>query len=143
MDRTTEIEFLREALRRRVDQTSIRQVAAEVKMSHGGVYNLVSGSVAPYGKTLVKLRAWYLARWSAGGEAVSTEAARYLVQQLLAAIPGVYRAEAGVDMMNSLETLFRRHHTPPPPWVKALRRELTEEIAELKASRRDAEDTEE
>lgn len=130
MDRPSEIEFLREALRRRVEQTSIRQVAMEVKMSHGGVYNLVSGSVAPYGKTLAKLRAWYLEQWSLGGEGLSTDAARYLVQQMLAAIPRSIRARAGVEMMEAMEALFRRHATPPPAWLHEVRRELKEEADE-------------
>ena len=124
MDRAAEIEFLREALRRRVEQTSIRHVALEVKMSHGGIYNLVIGKVAPYGKTLAKLRAWYLAQWAQGGEGLSTDAARYLIEQMLRSIPPTLRAEAGVELLDGLEVLYRKYGLPPPAWLHELRREL-------------------
>ena len=127
MDRDAEIDMLREALRRRVEKTSVRQVAAEVKMSHGGVYNLISGDVAPYGKTLTKLRAWYLDQSARGEGTLNVEAARYLVEQLLAAVPSSLRAAAGAEMLDKLEALFDRFEVPLPAWVDRLRRELREE----------------
>ena len=128
MDRNTEIEFLREALRRRVDQTSIRQAAMEVQMSHGGIYNLVSGKVLPYGKTLVKLRAWYLQQWAAGDEGLSTPAANYLIEQMLGSLPRELRLRAGVELLDGMEAIYRRYDVPPPAWVADLRRELREDI---------------
>ena len=124
MDRAAEIEFLREALRRRVEQTSIRHVALEVKMSHGGIYNLVIGKVVPYGKTLAKLRAWYLAQWAQGGEGLSTDAARYLIEQMLGSIPRALRPQAGVELLDGLEVLYRKYGLPAPAWLHELRREL-------------------
>lgn len=126
MDRSSEIEFLREALRRRAEQTSIRNVADEVNMSHGGVYNLVTGQVVPYGKTLAKLRDWYLGQWAQGGEGLSTEAAHYLVQQMLLAIPRSRRAGAGVELLDAMEEVYRRYGTPPPPWLADLRDDLAQ-----------------
>jgi AcrR family transcriptional regulator len=127
VDRTSEIEFLREALRRRVEQTSIRTVAAEVQMSHGGIYNLVSGKVAPYGKTLAKLRAWYLQQWAENGVGLSVPAAHYLLEQMLSAIPRSLRPRAAVELLDGMETLFRRYGLPAPAWVHQLRRDLREE----------------
>ena len=127
MDRAAEIEFLREALRRRVEQTSIRQVALEVKMSHGGIYNLVLGKVVPYGKTLAKLRAWYLEQWALGGEGLSTDVARYLIDQMLGAIPRPMRARAGVELLDGMEVLYRKYDLPPPAWLHELRHELRAE----------------
>lgn len=124
MDRAAEIEFLREALRRRVEQTSIRHAAQEVNMSHGGIYNLVTGQVLPYGKTLAKLRAWYLAQWAQGGEGLSTDAARYLIEQMLGSIPRPMRARAGVELLDGMEVLYRKYGLPPPAWLHELRREL-------------------
>jgi hypothetical protein len=87
MDRRDEIEFLRAALKRRVEQTSVRQAAAEAGMSHGGVYNFVTKNEVSYGKTLARLRAWYLEHWAQGSEGLSLEAARYLIAEMLGAIP--------------------------------------------------------
>lgn len=119
--------MLREALRRRVEKTSVRQVAAEVKMSHGGVYNLISGDAAPYGKTLTKLRAWYLDQTARGEGTLNVEAGRYLVEQLLATVPSSLRAAAGAEMLDKLEVLFERFEVPLPAWVDRLRKELREE----------------
>jgi hypothetical protein len=128
VDRTSEIEFLREALRRRVEQTSIRTVAVEVKMSHGGIYNLVSGKVAPYGKTLAKLRAWYLHQWAEGGEGLSAPAARNLIDQMLVSIPRAVRPGASVELLDAMEALHRRYELPAPAWLHALRRDLREDV---------------
>lgn len=119
--------MLREALRRRVEKTSVRQVAAEVKMSHGGIHHLITGDVAPYGKTLTKLRAWYLDQSARGEGALNVEAARYLVEQLLAVVPPSLRAAAGAEVLDKLEAVFERFEVPLPPWVDRLRKELREE----------------
>ena len=126
MERKDEIEFLRDAVRRRVEQTSIRQTALEVGVSHGGIHNLVNRREVPYGKTLAKLRAWYLQQWSEGGEGLSIDAARYLVEQMLGAIPREYRLAAGFELLDALEALHRKHDVPPPAWLHELRREWRE-----------------
>ena len=72
-------------------------------MSHGGIYNLVTGKVLPYGKTLAKLRAWYLQQWAAGGEGLSTPAAHYLIEQMLGSLPRGVRARAGVELLDAME----------------------------------------
>lgn len=140
MDRAAEIEFLREALRRRVEQTSIRHVALEVHMSHGGIYNLVIGKVVPYGKTLAKLRAWYLAQWAQGGEGLSTDAARYLIEQMLGSIPRALRPQAGVELLDGLEALYRKYGLPSPAWLHELRRELRADAEAAAAAARAEED---
>jgi hypothetical protein len=124
VDRAAEIEFLREALRRRAEQTSIRNVALEVKMSHGGIFNLVSGEVMPYGKTLAKLRAWFLDRWAQGGEGLSTDAARYLTEQMLGSIPPGVRDRARLDLLDGVEVLYRKYGRQRPAWLRDLLREL-------------------
>lgn len=123
MDRRDEIEFLRSALRRRVEQTSVRQAATEAGMSHGGVHNFITGTELPYGKTLARLRTWYLEHWALGTEGLSLEAARYLVAEMLGAIPRTERAAAGAELLDALEGIHRRHEMPPPAWLHELRRE--------------------
>jgi hypothetical protein len=126
VDRKDEIEFLRDAVRRRVEQTSIRQAALEVGVSHGGIHNLVSRREVLYGKTLAKLRAWYLQQWAEGGEGLSTDTARYLTLQMLGVIPREHRLAAGLEFLDALEALHRRYNVPPPAWLHELRREWRE-----------------
>ncbi|HSU15445.1 hypothetical protein [Longimicrobium sp.] len=123
MERNAEIESLREALRRRVEETSVRQVAAEVKMSHGGIYNLVAGDVVPYGKTLAKLRAWYVERTLRGGGGFTATAARYVIDQMLENVPRAVRPAAELEMLDNFKALYEKFHVPAPAWVIELRRE--------------------
>ena len=123
MDRRDEIEFLRAALKRRVEQTSVRQAAIEAGMSHGGVHNFVTTNEVPYGKTLARLRAWYLEHWAQGTEGLTLEAARYLISEMLGAIPRTDRPEAGAQFLDALEVIHRRHDVPAPAWLHELRRE--------------------
>jgi hypothetical protein len=123
VDRRDEIEFLRTALRRRVEQTSVRQAATEAGMSHGGVHNFITGTELPYGKTLARLRTWYLEHWAQGTEGLSLEAARYLVAEMLGAIPRTERAAAGAELLDAIEAIHRRYEMPPPAWLHELRRE--------------------
>jgi hypothetical protein len=123
VDRRDEIEFLRSALRRRVEQTSVRQAATEAGMSHGGVHNFITGTELPYGKTLARLRTWYLEHWAQGMEGLSLKAARYLVAEMLGAIPRTERAGAGLELLDAIEAIHRRYEMPPPAWLHELRRE--------------------
>ena len=128
MDRNAEIESLREALRRRVEETSVRQVAAEVKMSHGGIYNLVQGDVVPYGKTLAKLRAWYVERTVRGGGGYTPAAARYVMEQMLETVPRPVRPAAELELLDFVKALHEKFSAPVPSWLVELRRELRREV---------------
>lgn len=121
MDRAAEVEFLRNALRRRVEQTSIRHVALEVRMSHGGIYNLILGKVEPYGKTLSKLRVWYMGRWAEGGESLSSSSAGFLLEEMLGSIPRALRGQASLELLDRIGELHRKHSVPVPGWVQELR----------------------
>jgi hypothetical protein len=56
---TFRLDALREAVRRRVNETSIRAVAAEIGMSPSGLHVLLGGS-RPHPTTREKLLSWYL-----------------------------------------------------------------------------------
>jgi hypothetical protein len=82
-----EIAFLYAAVRRAVERSSIRDVARQSGMSHGGVHNIVTGTTnRTYGATICKLREWYLGQWARGGDGLTPEVATYLIEQVLAAI---------------------------------------------------------
>jgi hypothetical protein len=117
--------FLIAAVRQAVKRSSIRAVAAQSGLSPGGVHNLVTGSTrrCVYGKTINKLRAWYLREWAAGGDGLSSEAASYLVRQLLAPIRAEERAGAGLELVSALERIYASRGTPRPAWLHSVRDE--------------------
>src|SRR5215218_4220422 len=119
-----EIAFLYAAVRRAAERSSIRDVARQSGMSHGGVHNIVTGNTnRTYGATIRKLRDWYLRQWAKGGDGLTPEVAAYLIEQVLAAIePGAHSA-AALDLVRSLEEIYTSHSTPRPAWLSAVRNE--------------------
>ncbi|HEX8907089.1 MAG TPA: hypothetical protein VF771_19720 [Longimicrobiaceae bacterium] len=138
MDRETEIEFLRDALRRHVEKTSVRQVAEEVGMSHGGVHNFVYRNVMPYGKTLAKLREWYVEQSTHDGNGMKVEVALYVIDQMLASVPASVRAGAGVELLDTLVELHGKFGVPVPPWVDHVREDLRAEAKRKRPPQADA-----
>lgn len=107
-----------------VERTSIRQVAADIGLSHGALFNLVTGTTRRvYGKTAGKLREWYL-RKMIESETLTPDAARILIDQLVRGIPPQHRIEARKLVVRALVTL-RGHFgvRTLPNWLKALSKE--------------------
>jgi hypothetical protein len=117
-----EVTFLLAALRLAVERSSIRDVAVRADISHGGIHRLITEQSSHiYGKTLRKLRQWYLREWAAGDDSLTPEVAAYLVEQELAAISPGDRKAAALDLVNALERIHASYSTPPPAWLSAVR----------------------
>jgi hypothetical protein len=121
--RTGEPAFLVNAVRQAVERSSIRDVAVQSGLSHGGLHNLINGKTDRInGATIRKLRAWYLREWAAGGESLTPEIAEYVVvEQLLAPIPANVRAGAALELVHSLERIYDSHGAPHPAWLGTVR----------------------
>lgn len=81
------LETVREAIRRRVEETTLRAVADEVPMSFSGLRSFLKGGT-PQPATRAKLVAWYA--HSRGGKRISKgdiEAALNLIQAYIAEAP--------------------------------------------------------
>jgi hypothetical protein len=110
-----------------VQQTSLRQVAAETKLAHGTVFNLHQclGRVAPHPATIAKLRTWYFTQLAAGnvGAGLSNDEARYLIDQIFGSIPEPRRSQARHEFLFALERIFGGLRILPPEWVRDLQRD--------------------
>jgi len=121
-DSEGEAAFLIAAVRRQVARSSIRAVAKNSGVSHGGVANMVAGRTRRvYGTTLAKLRDWYLRQWAAGDDGLKPEVAAYLIDQMLAAIAPGERKAAALELVSALETFYVRREVPRPVWLSAVR----------------------
>jgi hypothetical protein len=121
---TEEEAFLLAAVRQAVARTSIRAVAKASGMSHGAIYNIASARTRRvYGKTLGKLRDWYLRQWASGGDSLTPEVAVYLVEQVLAAVRPGERVSAALELVQALERIHDSHTTPRPAWLSIVREE--------------------
>ena len=116
--------FLLAAVRQAVARTSIRAVAKESGMSHGAIYNLATGRTRRvYGKTIGKLRDWYLRQWASGGDGLTPEVAVYLVEQVIAVVWPGERVGAALELVRALERIYDGHTTPRPAWLSVVREE--------------------
>jgi len=70
------LDALRAAVARRVADTSARQVAREIGISHQALTRFIRGETQPYGTTVAKIRAWY------DGEANEVDRLRQEVTEL-------------------------------------------------------------
>lgn len=124
--RDPEPAFLIGAARRAAERSSIRAVAAESGISHGGLHNLIAGDTRViHGATINKLRAWYLREWAACGDGLTPEAAVYLVSQLVGSIQDDgERHAATLEVMRALERIYASSGTPRPAWLGAAGREF-------------------
>lgn len=117
-----EVTFLLAALRLAVERSSIRDVASRSGMSHGGIHRLIGGQPGRiYGKTLRKLRHWYLQEWATGGDSLTPDVAAYLVEQGLAAISSGDRMAAALELVQAVERIHASYGTPPPAWLGVVR----------------------
>jgi hypothetical protein len=58
VDLSVSVDVLREAVRLRVESSSLRLAAGEIGVSHSALRAFVNGS-EPYGRNLAKLREWH------------------------------------------------------------------------------------
>jgi hypothetical protein len=110
---------LRDALRRAVDQTSLRQVAREVGLSPRGVTLVIRG-VQSQKKTVAKLREWY-ARHGPAVVGMSGEMAAASLANLLEGLDGADREVAARAIVALLEAVHRGREADPPGWIDHLR----------------------
>jgi hypothetical protein len=118
-------EALRDALAHRIERTSLRDVAEEVGLTHGGLRKFLSGS-QPRASTMAKLLAWYS---SFGDQVESTLTAAQghaLLEALLRDHPPAKRALATVQILEVLEQSWGSDVTKPA-WLRRLSRELRRE----------------
>jgi Ser/Thr protein kinase RdoA (MazF antagonist) len=111
---------LRAALRLRIDQTSLRNVAREVGMSLGGFHGFLAGTDA-HPATLRKVRAWYVREMARRREEESLEVDSATAQAALAVlledIPAHLRAEAEKAMRSALTDWCGQHRARAPGWA--------------------------
>ena len=123
LDAQNEAAFLIAACRRAAARSSIRAVATQSGMSHGGLHNLLAGKTRRVnGATIRKLRTWYLREWADGGDSLTPSVAAYLMEQVLAPIDERERASAAMELVCAVERIYDSHGAPRPAWLGAIRR---------------------
>lgn len=111
------VEILREAVRKRVEESSLRVAAGEIGMSWKGLDRFVKGSTEPYPSTIRKLTDWYLRRAASEDEAPDTETAQAALAVLVRYLPPAHRDEAVARVVAVLQNLGEERGVPAPGWV--------------------------
>jgi hypothetical protein len=112
-------EALHAALHRAVEASSLRAVAEQVGMTHGGLHLYLQGTGRPRERTLRMLREWYLReadRWEGPDEQTARAAIAVLVEGLPASEQERALGEISVVVRNAYE----RAKISPPEWLAAV-----------------------
>jgi hypothetical protein len=111
------VEVLRAALKKRVEETSLRVAATEVGLSWKGVDKLIAGT-NPQPATVRKLTDWYVRR-SALSEEPASETAQAALSVLTRHLPPALQGETVDKVVELLCERSRSHGLPAPAWLKA------------------------
>jgi hypothetical protein len=110
------VAVLREAVRRAVEATSLRAVAAQIGLTHHSVRNFLNGS-SPHASNVRKLREWYV-REAASAPEPSAESVEAALSILTETLPEDRRESIGRKMLEML----REEHTASgvrlPRWLR-------------------------
>jgi hypothetical protein len=110
------VEVLREAVRQRVLDASLRVVAAEISVSHRGLEGFIKGA-RPHPQTVRKLTEWHLKRAAAGETTVTPELAQAAVGVLLQHLPPGRREQAAGRLLTVLRGETQAASSPFPLWL--------------------------
>jgi hypothetical protein len=116
------VKVLRAAALRRVEETNLRQAAAEIGLSWSGLRTFLRGT-DPYSPTVQKLRVWF--ETTGQGTIPEIEQVREIIDSLSAYLPADGRPpaehELAVAILGWCELWCERGRVPVPAWAVALR----------------------
>jgi hypothetical protein len=117
------VRVLREAALRRVEETSLREAAAEIGLSWSGLRTFLRGT-DPYSPTIQKLREWY--RRTGQGRGPALEQVQAIVDSLAMHLPEYSRERASGELMDRItqwcESWCEATRAPLPDWLIELRK---------------------
>lgn len=102
-----------------VAASSLRVVAAEIRMSAMGLRAFIRNDGTPQARTIRKLTAWYTGRVATRGSEGQAEA-RAALTVLSGFYPAADRPRVVRDMVELMRRGFRASGMQPPPWLASL-----------------------
>ena len=112
------LNILRNALRQRVAETSLRATATEVGLSWKGIGNIINGT-DPQPRTIRKLTDWYVRR-GALSEEPSAETVQAALAVLTRGLPLGVQAKAVTMVIEGLHSTLDEDGLPVPEWLRRL-----------------------
>lgn len=112
-----DLERLRVAVQGRVNRSTLRAVAREIRMSPTGLGNFIDARTTPYGPTIDRLCIWYHRRHSVHQRAPAVVAAE--LRDLVVTLP---EPDAGVaNLLAAVDVSYLEAGMFSPEWVNAVR----------------------
>jgi anti-sigma factor ChrR (cupin superfamily) len=110
------VPVLREALKQRVAESSLRVVAEEVGLSWKGIDKIIAGS-NPQAATIKKLTEWYLRQSRSQSKEPSASSAQAALSILLWHLPLGRHADAEERILRALRAVGEMDQVPEPEWM--------------------------
>ena len=115
-DEDTSLRRLRDAVRLRIEATSLRRTAAEIDLSPTGLSGFLDGKAA-HQSTRSKVLRWYARHAWREGTAATPEAARASLSLLVQHLPAPVRPEVAGRLVELLARLTDAHGLGRPGWL--------------------------
>jgi hypothetical protein len=117
--RTASLDRLREAVRERVEASSLRHVARQVGMSPTGLRKFLEGGI-PYQKSRRRLFDWLQRENGVPGAEGAGGGMSGALASLVAELPPERREAALGALLETLRTLYGAHAEAAPAWLGEL-----------------------
>ena len=110
------IRRMRDTIAARVENTSLRSVAREMRMSPSGLKKFLDGA-APYSPTMRRLRQWFLQYGSDQTGEVQADEAEAALKVLVHDLTGAARRDTAVSILEQLGRAYEASGKPRPAWL--------------------------
>lgn len=111
------VHVLRNAILQASERRTIRAVAAEIGMSHSGLFSFLEGG-EPRASTLKKMQAWYVKHAVEPGS-TDADAVEAALTVLLDGIPEAEMPAARERVFTAIRESFKQSGAAPPAWLRA------------------------
>lgn len=120
-DRALSVEDLRQAVRRRVAESSLRVAAEEIGLSFKGVDKFLNGA-EPHPSTRRKLTDWYVRRSSSRSEAPTPETIQAALELIVRHLPPAIQARAAAAAVAAVRAVGTDAKVAEPDWMAEVSR---------------------
>lgn len=110
------IRRMRDTIAARVENTSLRSVAREMRMSPSGLRKFLDGA-APYSPTMRRLRQWYLQYGADQTGEVSADEASAALKVLVHDLSPGARRDTAASILEQLGRAYEASGKPRPEWL--------------------------
>lgn len=119
--RTIPVEVLRDFVRSRMEMTSVRQIAAEMKLGRTTLHSFITAGTNPHPRVRRVIALWYLDWLETAPDLDVVRPYAAALEVLVNEVPEGQREGTAAIVLDGLKSAFMGAGERPPRWVELLR----------------------